>query len=364
MMAPTLVFTKDDPARDEWACDDNVIHLRAWGAGTIYALPEPPFDDLTVGAGEACWLRLDDPLGRVSRLHAHLVRNQSKWLLRDAGSRNGVRVDGSRRSEIMLEPGLEIGIGGVTLIAESARSFALRGFLARLLGWADDRAEAVDHALRSVRMAATRRVALVMCGDGDLVPSARSIHRHSRGSDRPFIVCDPRRQTGQATVRSAENYSSGMEALFAAAGGSLCVRSRRLPQDFREVINALRAPRLQAQLVVCAEAQEDCELYGVMPINIPPLTAREAELDRIVSEYANDAATYLLTMRSAFPNEDRAWVREHACTSLPEVEKATLRLVALRESRSLSAAAARLGMAPVSLSRWIGRRRLPMPVLH
>jgi len=47
---------------------------------------------------------------------------------------------------------------------------------------------------------------------------------------------------------------------------------------------------------------------------------------------------------------------------LPDIEKATLRLVAIRESRNLSAAAARLGMAPVSLSRWIGRRKLPMHI--
>jgi hypothetical protein len=53
-------------------------------------------------------------------------------------------------------------------------------------------------------------------------------------------------------------------------------------------------------------------------------------------------------------------VRIHSAASLPDIEKATLRLVAIRESRNLSGAAARLGMAPVSLSRWVGRRRLPV----
>jgi hypothetical protein len=57
-------------------------------------------------------------------------------------------------------------------------------------------------------------------------------------------------------------------------------------------------------------------------------------------------------------------VRKNAASSLPEIEKATLRLVALRHSRNLSQAAARLGMAPVSLSRWIGRREMPMPVVE
>jgi hypothetical protein len=56
---------------------------------------------------------------------------------------------------------------------------------------------------------------------------------------------------------------------------------------------------------------------------------------------------------------DRKWLLEHAATSsLAEIEKATLRMVALRGSANLSQAAARLGMAPVSLSRWVARRKL------
>lgn len=38
--------------------------------------------------------------------------------------------------------------------------------------------------------------------------------------------------------------------------------------------------------------------------------------------------------------------------SLSEIEKAALRLVALRSSANMSNAAGRLGMAPVSLARW------------
>jgi WD40 repeat protein len=77
----------------------------------------------------------------------------------------------------------------------------------------------------------------------------------------------------------------------------------------------------------------------------------------IINEYAEDAITEL-GVRTGFLPVDREWVRTHSASSLPDIEKATLRLVAIRESRNLSAAAARLGMAPVSLSRWIGRRKL------
>jgi hypothetical protein len=291
----------------------------------------------------------------MSRLHARLIRDQGKWLLRDEGSKNGIWLDGSRRREIVLEPGAEIGLGGITLVAESGLSIKLRSLLARLVGWGSAYTESVDHAIRSVRMAATCRAALVLCGDGDLVPIAHSLHRRSRGLERPFILCDPRRHPSKETVRSAENRATGMEALAAAAGGSVCVRTRRLPPDFRELVHELRDPSSRVQLIVCAAALEECERCRVTPIVIPPLSARRSEIDRIIDEYAEDAISELKAPPSAFSPVDRAWVRKHA-SSLAEIEKATLRLVALCASRNPSHAAARLGMAPVSLSRWIGRR--------
>jgi hypothetical protein len=354
--------TKTDAAATEWSIDDIVMRLRLWGTDTIRVLPAPPVSEWTVGSASTCALRLDDPSGRVSRLHASLVRDLSRWVLRDLGSKNGIRLDGARRAAITLEPGAEIGIGGLTLIAESGRSIALRGFLARVLGWRSDRLEVIDHALRSIRMAATHRMALVLCGDGDLVPMARSIHRHALGVDRPFIVCDPRRRAGEATVRSAANCESGMQGLVAATGGSLCVRSQRLPRDFTAVVAALRDPACQVQLVVCTEEPADCEPYLAVPIVVPPLARRADELDRIIAEYAEDAIAELGAARNGFGPVDRAWVRRHSAGTLPDIEKGTLRLVAIRASRNISNAAARLGMAPVSLARWIGRRELPVPL--
>jgi FHA domain len=357
------VFTKTDSVTHEWAIDDQVIRLRQWGTDTIYMLPSSSTDECTIGAADTCTIRLNDPTGRASRMHARIVRHETKWLLRDAGSKNGVRVDGARRHEIVLEPGLEIGIGGLTLHAESNLSIALRGFVARLLGWRSDRADPVDHALRAIRMGATRQVALVLCGDGDLVRTARSIHRRSRGSKVPFIVCDPRRPRGHANVRNAEHHATGMEALEAAAGGTVCVRERWLPPDMTELMEALHAPESSVQLMMCAQTREQCEKFRLMPIVIPPLSSRIDEIDQIIDEYAADAMTELMLPRSTFPPVDRAWVREHACTSLPDIEKAALRLVALRASRNLGETAARLGMARSSLVEWIDRRQLPMEIV-
>jgi hypothetical protein len=357
--------TKTDAAVNKWSIDDRVIRLREWGSDTIRVLPQPlPLGptDVSIGSAETCSLPLHDPTGRVSRLHASLVRERENWLLRDLSSKNGVRLNGAHCSQIGLEPGDEIGIGGLTLIAESRRWIGLRGFLARILGWRSERFPVVDHALRSVRMAATRRAALVLCGGGDLVPIARAIHRRTLGADRPFIVCDPRRRKTRATVRSAENYETGMPAFAAATGGTLCARTLRLPKDFHSVITAFRDPNTQVRLVLCARTPEDCDLHLAAPIAVPPLTSRLDELGQIITEYAEDAIAELGAPRTSFLPADRDWVRIHSASSLPDIEKATLRLVAIRESRNLSAAAARLGMAPVSLSRWIGRRKLPMHV--
>jgi hypothetical protein len=366
-MVMTGASTKTDEGVREWMNSDSIERLRYWASDRMHVLPEllsdPPVHELTVGAAETNTLQLDDPLGRVSRAHAVLVRHHSSWLLRDLRSKNGIWLDGLRYREIILEPGAEIGIGSLTLIAESGRSIALRGFLARLLGWRTDRLEVVDRALRAVRMAAARRCALVLCGDGDLVPMARSIHRHSLGAGRPFIVCDPRRRRGAATVRSAENYDTGMHAFAAARGGTLCVRAYRLPKDFSDVIRALRDPSARVQLVVCAPAPEDYEQVLGAPITVPTLASRDDEIDQIIMEYADDASRDLGTPRSGFLTVDRHWVRTYSAKTLPDIEKGTRRLVAIRQSRNLSNAAERLGMAPVSLSRWIGRRTLPMQIV-
>jgi hypothetical protein len=117
---------------------------------------------------------------------------------------------------------------------------------------------------------------------------------------------------------------------------------------------------------VCSTPGEEVNPLLVIPapIRIPPIETRKRELPRIVDEYAADAIAALGVSAANFTDRDRAWMLEHGTSSLSEIEKSTLRLVALRASPNMSNAAARLGMAPVSLSRWIDRRLpffLPAP---
>lgn len=234
----------------------------------------------------------------------------------------------------------------------------LRGFLARLLGWANT--GAVDLALESVGLAAERRAALVLCGRGDLVPIAWSLHRRAVGSDRPFVVSDPRRGDTPASVRSPANYASCARAVLAALGGALCVRASRLPPDFAATVAQIQN-EADLMLVVCADREDEASplLVRPAPLRLPPLVERSGDMLRIIDEYGHDAVAELRVPPPGFTTVERTWVRAHAATSLAEIEKATLRLVAIRSSRNVSGAAARLGMAPVSLSRWIRRRTLP-----
>ena len=243
---------------------------------------------------------------------------------------------------------------------------ALRAFCARILGWAANRTDAVEHAIDSIYLSVGRDAVLVLLGEADLVPLAHALHRRTLGVAQPFVVCDPQRGDLPSTVRSPANYKDGVAGFMAATGGSLCVRHSRRPLDFPSVVAMVRDPSARVQLIVCADGRRDVDPFITLPvpIRVPSLRTRTNELPRIVDEYAADAIAELKVPETSFTSADRQWVLKHAPMTLAEIEKATLRLVALRTSPSLPRAAERLEMAPVSLSRWLDRRKLQPAPAH
>jgi hypothetical protein len=275
-----------------------------------------------------------------------------------------LKQDGVPTREARLLPGVEVTIAGRTFLAESTRTIALREFCARLMGWGEDRLAAIDETMRAIRSASSGRAALLLRGEGDLVPIAHAIHRRACGEEAPFIVSDPRRKNTAASVRSAMNCVSGVDAVSKARGGTLCVRAARLPRDFPEVISALRSPGHAVQLNVCARRStaiaRDALALGVAVIEIPPLATRWFDIPRIVHEYVDDALDRLQASETCLQAGDLAWIIARAVqdttTTIADIEKAALRVVAVRQAVNLSRAAALLGMAPVSLERWLQRR--------
>jgi hypothetical protein len=155
-------------------------------------------------------------------------------------------------------------------------------------------------------------------------------------------------------------WKNSADALGDARSGTLCIRLDRAPADLAETVPLLRAADA-VMLILCATpyTASDTLLIRPAPVVLPPLACRAHELARVVDEYAADAIAELAAPPSSFTADDHAWVLQYGAAALDEVEKATLRLVALRTSPNMSIAAARLEMAPVSLSRWLDRRKLP-----
>jgi hypothetical protein len=331
-----------------------IFQLREWGTERCHALPSQALR-CALGSADGCAVRLDDP--DVLPIHAQLTRERQRWLIRAFGDEAGLWRDGARSDVFSLEPGVEIRVGQATLIAEDGRWAALRAFCARLLGWDSDRHVVADRALRSIRMSVTHRAPLVLRGDGDMVPIAHALHRRALGADRPFVVCDPRRRDRAASVRSARSCGTGAAALNAAVGGSVCVRARRRPRDFPVLLAKVSEPGASIQLIVCGNRTDTGFLLST-PIEVPSLATRVGDLPRIVTEYAQDAIVALGVPAGSFEPDDHRWVLEETATSFDEIEKATLRRVALWSSPNMSQAAARLGMAPVSLLRWLERRNV------
>jgi two-component system response regulator HydG len=71
-------------------------------------------DSLVVGRDMVCGLRIDD--GRSSRRHCEILRQGTRWKVRDLGSSNGTTVNGHRAQEAELSDGTEIGIGVTVLV--------------------------------------------------------------------------------------------------------------------------------------------------------------------------------------------------------------------------------------------------------
>jgi hypothetical protein len=241
------------------------------------------------------------------------------------------------------------------------REHDLREFCCRLFGWADDHASLVDDVMWTLLNAVARRTAIGLQGESDLIPIARSLHRRLVGAERPFVVCDPRRRDSDGSVRAPPSRRAGMPALAAAIGGSVCLRSNRLPGDFDRLAASFH-DSAAAVLFVCLHSNDRITDLMCRPLKIPPLTQRLPEFPRLLNEYLDEAAQ-VLGARHVRLSEPLQQSVLHHVKSLSDIEKAALRLVALKSSGNLYRAAHQLHMAPISLIRWMTRRGWTTSVL-
>lgn len=261
-----------------------------------------------------------------------------------------------RPSEAPLT-GLTEGTEGI-----AARDRELRVFCRRLLGSSEARSVQVDDAVDGVTTAIARGLPIALRGASDLVPVAYALHRRIVGVDRPFVVCDPRRCEVEGSVRAPPNRRTVALALEAAMDGSICLRSRRLPVDFDLLRESVRDAAPVPTVFICLHGDDRVRDLLCRPLEIPSLAARASESHRLLQEVLDEGAAALGTARLRIPRQARQGVLERV-TSFTELEKTALRIVALASMRNPSQAAVRLGIAPVSLTRWLHRRPWLMAVL-
>jgi hypothetical protein len=350
----------DEVTADELAvCESNdeVFRLREWGTHRMVSLQVlAGRQDHTGSVSTSALEIVGQNLTRGIR-GLELTCEGHSWRLNDWEGAADLKQDGISTREVTLLPGTEVTIARRILIAESPRTIALQAFLSRLLGWSDRCIEVVDQALRAIRLASSGRAMLLVRGVGDLVPIAAAIHHHALGREAPFIVSDPRRRNTRETVRLPTNREEGMAALDKAFGGTLCVRAGRVPADFDDVLKTLQSADSGVRLLICV-GNSALKRVGMTatPIDIPPIETRQEELPRIIKECADEALELSSAPRSCLNQQDLEWVSQLPNPTIPEIDKALRRVVAIKTSRNISTAARKLGMAPVSLTRWLARR--------
>jgi hypothetical protein len=352
-LADNELDASDSPLSDE------VFRLREWGTHRTIPLRASGGRHKRIGSANPTALQMASRYIACGTGDLELAYEGQSWRVKDWAGVADLKQDGTPTREATLLAGTEVTIAGRTLIAESPHTVRLRAFCSRLLGWSDERMGTVDQALRAIRLASSGRAVLVLRGRGDMVPIAFAIHRHVLGREAPFVVSDPQRGNTPETVRGPANYKEGVRAFHKAFGGTLCVRARRLPQDFDDILVMFRGPDSSVRLLVCVgSSAREAFSMGIVPIDIPPLETRHDEVARIVGEYSEDAIEFLGIARNCLNPQDLEWVSQLPNLTIPEIEKALRRVVAIKTSRNMSAAASRLGMAPVSLTRWLARRKV------
>lgn len=342
----TQVSTKADPAGARWRITGPIVRFRVFGTDDTY--PLAPGAESIVGTADACEIRLHDPSGLISRRHAAISEVAGDQVITDLGSTNGISIDGKAGKSFSLSPLDTLQVGGLTLLAESASSLALRELVQRFVGWSVQAQPDVDRTLRALRDASHFRTSLIIFAHGSALGVAQRLHDEVVGSHRPFVTRLPD--------------ESGVDAQRRAFDGTLYLDGEKLPRDIQGVLMTLRVPSTRTRLVIGtatveAAAEVATRIPVVTRISIPSLEGRGDEVARVLEAYASDAATKLDAASPNLRADDVSRVRQAGVASHVEAAEVMYRLVAVR-NWGVVVGAERVGISHGAMSRYWGRRRI------
>jgi DNA-binding NtrC family response regulator len=162
----------------------HVGSLRMTPSGESFAL-EPTLHRWVVGSSESCDIVID--VAYVSSVHCVIERQPRGMLVvRDRGSRNGTRVDGTPIEACALRVGSYLAIGRTTLVAVSSATEVHRSALESMRGTDATFRRTVDNALKAAQSDCNVLVVGETGTGKDLL--ARVIHETSRRHARNFVA--------------------------------------------------------------------------------------------------------------------------------------------------------------------------------
>jgi hypothetical protein len=209
-----------------------------------------------------------------------------------------------------------------------------------------------------LRLASTGREIVVLCGEPGLLPLAEELHRLTLTEHRPFVFCGPRRRTSLEETESFTRCATdGLAAVAQGKNGTVCIDEQRRPKDLVEMLGELHRRNRTTLLMVLARNARKAELYTPAPIVIPSLRSRRDEIPQLIMEYEAEAVRRLGIETIELTPAQRAWIADRSSETLPEIQKATLRLIAIRHEGSILGAATLLRMSHQALGAWFARRR-------
>jgi hypothetical protein len=250
-----------------WAIDDDVKQLRLRGTSHVYLFPtlEPMeyllpngrmftgrMEEMTLGALEDLIRQPREKRSPITKL----LRIESAWTLLNLSAEADLRMGIGQQPTVRLAPAMEVGIEGATLIAESARSIDLHAFLAMLIG-EDEHSHQVDDALSMMCGAQRSTSPIILQGPGNLTEVARELHRMVYPSERPFVTYNASRCLFESQLAGQVRDVAISDAISAARGGTLCLRSSELPPNCRELQKEHeRSSGTQRQIIVWHDVED------------------------------------------------------------------------------------------------------------